>query len=69
MTLREILVEIARIAGRSPPRIRLPNAALLPIAYAAEAVGRLTWAIAGELRPRRSRTTDDTQKGCRCAPP
>ena len=29
-------------AGRSPPRIRLPNAALLPIAYAAEAVGRLT---------------------------
>src|SRR5882762_7181295 len=42
MTLHEILVEIARIAGRSPPRIRLPNAALLPIAYAAEAVGRLT---------------------------
>jgi len=35
-------VEIARIAGRSPPRIRMPSAALLPIAYAAEAVGRLT---------------------------
>ena len=29
-------------SGRSPPRIRLPNAALLPIPYAAEAVGRLT---------------------------
>ena len=41
MTLHEIFVEIARIAGRSPPRIRLPNGAL-PIAYAAEAVGRLT---------------------------
>ena len=33
MTLHEILVEIARIAGRSPPRIRSPNAALLPIAW------------------------------------
>jgi dihydroflavonol-4-reductase len=42
MTLREILVEIARIAGRSPPRIRLPNAAVLPLAYAAEAIARLT---------------------------
>jgi dihydroflavonol-4-reductase len=42
MTLREILVEIARIAGRSPPRIRLPNAAVLPLAYAAEAMARLT---------------------------
>jgi dihydroflavonol-4-reductase len=42
MTLREILVEIARIAGRRPPRIRLPGAAVLPIAYAAEAMARLT---------------------------
>ena len=42
MTLREILVEIARIAGRSPPRIRLPNAAALPLAYAAEAMAWLT---------------------------
>ena len=42
MTLREILVEIARIAGRSPPRIRLPNAAVLPLAYAAEAMAWLT---------------------------
>jgi dihydroflavonol-4-reductase len=42
MSLRAILTEIARIAGRGPPRVRLPTAALLPIAYAAEAVGRLT---------------------------
>ena len=42
MTLREILVEIARITGRRPPRIRLPGAAVLPLAYAAEAMARLT---------------------------
>jgi dihydroflavonol-4-reductase len=42
MTLREILVEICRLAGRSAPRIRLPHAALLPVAYAAEALARLT---------------------------
>jgi dihydroflavonol-4-reductase len=56
MTLREILVEIARIVGRRPPRIRLPSAALLPIAYAAEAVGRLT-----------GRTTRVTVEGVRMA--
>jgi dihydroflavonol-4-reductase len=56
MTLREILVEIARIVGRSPPRIRLPSAALLPIAYAAEAVGRLS-----------GRTTRVTVEGVRMA--
>ena len=37
MTLREILVEIARLVGRRPPRVRLPTAVLLPIAYVAEA--------------------------------
>jgi len=42
MTLREILVEISRLAGRSPPRIRLPHSALLPVAYASEALARLT---------------------------
>ncbi|MGB9330959.1 MAG: hopanoid-associated sugar epimerase [Steroidobacteraceae bacterium] len=56
MTLREILVEIARIVGRSPPRIRLSSAALLPVAYAAEAVGRLT-----------GRTTRITVEGVRMA--
>ncbi len=42
MTLREILVQICRLAGRSPPRIRLPHAALLPVAYASEALARVT---------------------------
>jgi len=44
MTLREILTQITRLAGRSPPRIRLPHAALLPIAYASEAFARATGA-------------------------
>jgi dihydroflavonol-4-reductase len=42
LTLHEILVQICRLAGRSPPRIRLPHAALLPVAYASEALARLT---------------------------
>jgi dihydroflavonol-4-reductase len=42
MTLRNILAEIAAIAGRKPPRVRLPRAAVLPIAYVAEAFARLT---------------------------
>ena len=35
MMLREILEEIATLVGRAPPRIRLPRAAVLPIAYIA----------------------------------
>jgi len=42
MTLRAILAEIARITGGKPPRIRLPRAAVLPIAYVAEAWARVT---------------------------
>ena len=42
MTLREILVEIARLVGRKPPRVRLPRAVVMPIAYAAEFGARLT---------------------------
>ena len=42
MTLREILVHISRMAGRKPPRIRLPHAAVLPLAYASEALARAT---------------------------
>jgi len=42
MTLREILTQITRLAGRGPPRLRLPHAALLPIAYASEALARIT---------------------------
>jgi dihydroflavonol-4-reductase len=42
MSLRAILTEITGLVGRSPPRIRLPTAALLPIAYVADALGRLS---------------------------
>ncbi len=42
MTLRQILAEIARLVGRSPPRVRLPYAAVLPIAYVAEALARVS---------------------------
>lgn len=41
MALGAILAEIARLSGRRPPRIRLPHAALLPLALAAEAWTRL----------------------------
>jgi dihydroflavonol-4-reductase len=42
MTLRRILGEIARIVGRRPPRIRLPYSAVLPIAYLAEGIAKVT---------------------------
>jgi dihydroflavonol-4-reductase len=42
LTLQEILGQIATLVGRSPPRIRLPYAAVLPLAYLAEAMARLT---------------------------
>jgi dihydroflavonol-4-reductase len=42
MTLREILFEIARLTGRKPPRVRLTTNVVLPIAYVAEAVARVT---------------------------
>lgn len=41
MMLREILEEIASLVGRSPPRIRLPRGAVLPIAYIAEFAARI----------------------------
>jgi dihydroflavonol-4-reductase len=42
MSLREILEVIARLAGRSPPRVRLPYGVVLPIAYLAEGFARLS---------------------------
>ena len=42
MSLREILTQICRLAARQPPRIRVPHSALLPIAYASEALARVT---------------------------
>jgi dihydroflavonol-4-reductase len=40
MTLREILAQIAQLVGRKPARIRLPHAALLPVAFLAEAFAK-----------------------------
>jgi dihydroflavonol-4-reductase len=42
LTLAEMLAEIARLADRTPPRIRLPTAPLFPLALAAEGIARLT---------------------------
>ena len=42
MTLREILIEIARLVGRKPPSVRLPSGVVMPIAYVAEAFARVT---------------------------
>ena len=42
MTLQQILGYIARLVGRKPPRVRLPYAAVLPIAYIAEGISRVT---------------------------
>ncbi|MCH8156117.1 MAG: NAD-dependent epimerase/dehydratase family protein [Proteobacteria bacterium] len=44
MSLRAILGEIAALAGRRPPRIRLPHGLVLPLAYAAEAWARISGA-------------------------
>ena len=42
MSLREILIEIAQLVGRKPPSVRLPSGVVMPIAYVAEAVARVT---------------------------
>ena len=42
MTLQTILAQIARLVGRRPPRVRLPYAAVLPVAYLAEAFAKLS---------------------------
>ena len=42
MSLREILATIADIVGRRPPKVRLPHAAVMPVAYVAEALARVT---------------------------
>ncbi|MET0639149.1 MAG: hopanoid-associated sugar epimerase [Hyphomicrobium sp.] len=42
MTLGEMLAEIAPLAGRPVPTIRLPRALIFPIAYCAEAAARIT---------------------------
>ena len=42
LTLKEILTEIAAVAGRKPPRVRLPHNLVLPVAYLSEAWARVT---------------------------
>jgi dihydroflavonol-4-reductase len=42
MTLGEMLGEIARLAGRKPPSIKLPRQLIYPIAYGAEAMAHIT---------------------------
>ena len=42
MTLQTILGQIARLVGRVPPRIRLPYAAVLPVAYLAEGFAKIS---------------------------
>jgi len=42
MSLREILIQIAQLVGRKPPSVRLPSGVVMPIAYVAEAVARVT---------------------------
>jgi dihydroflavonol-4-reductase len=42
MSLREILAVIAQLVGRTPPRVRLPYGAVLPIAYLAEGLAKIT---------------------------
>jgi len=42
MTLQTMLAQIAGLVGRKPPRIRLPYAAVLPIAYLAEGFAAVT---------------------------
>jgi dihydroflavonol-4-reductase len=42
VTFADMLADIARLVGGKPPRLRIPRAAVMPIAYAAEALARFT---------------------------
>jgi dihydroflavonol-4-reductase len=42
MTLREFLTQVATIAEQPPPKVRLPQSLVLPVAYIAEGWARLT---------------------------
>lgn len=45
MTLKEFLTEVAIMAGQSPPKVRLPQGLILPIAYFAEGWARLIGSV------------------------
>jgi len=40
--LGDMLREIARLVGRSPPRLRFPRMLIFPVAYGAEAIAHFT---------------------------
>jgi dihydroflavonol-4-reductase len=42
MSLKDILSQVATIAGRKPPRIRLPHNVVLPMAWVAQEIARLS---------------------------
>jgi len=42
MSLKDILSQVATIAGRKPPRIRLPHNAVLPMAWVVQGIARLS---------------------------
>jgi len=42
MSLKDILSQVAAIAGRNPPRIRLPHNAVLPFAWIVQEFARMT---------------------------
>jgi dihydroflavonol-4-reductase len=42
VTLKDLLAVIAKFAGRQPPRLQVPRQPLFPLAYAAEAIARIT---------------------------
>ena len=42
VSLADMLAEIARLTGRRPPRLRIPRAVAVPIAYVAEAAAWVT---------------------------
>lgn len=42
VTLADMLARIAHIVGRKPAKVRLPRQLIFPLAYAAEAVARIT---------------------------
>jgi len=42
VSLAQLLADIARLTGHSPPRIRLPRRLMFPAAYAAQGLARIT---------------------------
>lgn len=69
VSLETMLADIARMAGRRAPTVKLPRAPLFPLAWAAEAVARLTgkepFLTADALRMSRYRMFFSSQKAQR----